>query len=292
MHRNRNRFLGFALICMLLCGAVAFATEADTDDSFAALAGAQPAPAAEPAATAPPQGVLVAAMETVSPQEMAAANNGGSEWTYSIPADLLLSDTEFLRLVNREFLLDSKYKPDDLVDVSVRKSKAIEIKLRKEVDEALAVMFEDAETQGITLYALSGFRSYQTQATMFENVGGDSTLVQAPGASDHQTGLGVDIISKKVIGQNLKSSFEAEPEAKWMAEHCWEYGFVIRYPKGKEEVTGITFEPWHLRYVGSIDVAAYLTHNGLTLEEFTAEWESEMMRYDSAFVPTSAALGS
>lgn len=209
-------------------------------------------------------------------------------WTYPIPLEVLLAEGDYIRLVNRENLLDSSYKPSDLEEVKVRKYKAVEIKMRAEANAAMTEMFADAEIQGVTLYAHSGYRSYQTQATMYENRlkdndGVDDGYVQYPGASDHQTGLGIDIIDKGTIGKRFSRSFEGTKEAQWMAAHCWEYGFIIRYPKGAEDITGIEYEPWHLRYVG-LDAAAYIMNNNLTLEEFTQQWQTALSQYDASLL--------
>jgi LAS superfamily LD-carboxypeptidase LdcB len=96
--------------------------------------------------------------------------------------------------------------------------------------------------------------------------------------SDHQTGLGFDVISWAWRDSRLNAGFAQTGEAQWMAAHCADYGFIVRYPEGKEEITGIIFEPWHLRYVGA-EVAQYMTGFALTLEEFTVEWKSALVEY-------------
>ncbi len=132
--------------------------------------------------------------------------------------------------------------------------------------QAFETMAEDAALDGIELYIVSGFRSYFTQAVAYENFCYSRGQEEAdrisarPGHSEHQTGLAMDINSTSL-------SFEGTPEAEWLAEHCSEYGFVIRYPKDKEDITGYIYEPWHLRYLGK-DLAEYLTENNLTLEEY------------------------
>ena len=87
-----------------------------------------------------------------------------------------------------------------------------------------------------------------------------------PGSSEHQTGLTIDV-SAKSVGYRLDQSFGDTKEGKWLAKHCHEYGFIIRYPYGKEKITGYSYEPWHIRYVG-ISIAGYLYKNDLTLEEY------------------------
>jgi hypothetical protein len=96
-----------------------------------------------------------------------------------------------------------------------------------------------------------------------------ATRVAPPGTSEHNTGLAVDILSGDYYYHHstMEESFEYDAEAIWMAEHCAEYGFILRYPKGKQDVTGIIFEPWHFRYVG-VEIATYIMENNLTLEEY------------------------
>ena len=125
-----------------------------------------------------------------------------------------------------------------------------------------------AKNAGINLKIISGFRSYATQKTLYNNyvardgkAAADRYSARA-GHSEHQTGLAADINS-------LEQSFENTKEGKWLNDNCYKYGFIIRYPKGKENITGYMFEPWHIRYVGT-DVATKLYNNGnwISLEEY------------------------
>jgi D-alanyl-D-alanine carboxypeptidase len=110
-------------------------------------------------------------------------------------------------------------------------------------------------------------------ANRLNRIGYDDKMVQQAGASDHQTGMGIDVINKSMIGQSFGPKFAGTKEGRWLAEHCAEYGFVIRYPLGKEDVTGINFEPWHLRFVG-LEAARYMTGTGITLEELWDQWRA------------------
>lgn len=130
--------------------------------------------------------------------------------------------------------------------------------------------FEDlrhaAADDDIIIYLSSGFRSYETQRQLYNgyvNTYGQAvaeTFSARPGYSEHQTGLAIDC-------NIVNDSFIGTPEAEWLEEHCHEYGFIIRYPKGKESVTGYKYEPWHIRYVGEY-LAEQLHNSGLTLEEY------------------------
>ena len=111
--------------------------------------------------------------------------------------------------------------------------------------------------------------------------GYDDGWVAYPGSSDHQTGLGVDILNYAWTQKSgMNAEFAKTPEAQWMAAHCHEYGFVIRYLADKEEITGINYEPWHLRYVGT-ECAAYMKENNLCLEEFTEEYQAYIASFEA-----------
>lgn len=215
---------------------------------------------------------------------------GDVSWNF--PVDLFDIDPEMIVLANKQIKLSKKYVPDPLVtiksgknkDGKLRKASGGTMQLQKECAEALITMFQDAEKQGISLYLKSAYRSWKTQNTQYynrlkRNNGKDDGWVAMPGSSDHQTGLGCDILdyawSKK---DGMNSKFAATDAAKWMAAHCAEYGFIIRYPQGKEEVTEINFEPWHLRYVGN-PVAEYIMSYGLTLEEFHEQLQTAIDQF-------------
>ena len=146
-----------------------------------------------------------------------------------------------------------------------------------------------------TMYLKSAYRSYGKQKTMYrnrlaKNNGKDDGWVSMPGASDHQTGLGCDVVPSNWKDRGMNDKMLKEPECQWMAEHCAEFGFIIRYPADKQGLTEINAEPWHLRYVG-IPVATYIMENGLCLEEFTLELQNAIQDYLSrggnpAFVET------
>ena len=138
-----------------------------------------------------------------------------------------------------------------------------------EDSEALNAFYQmqnDAYNDGIYLEIISGFRSYQTQVYTYNSFVLDRGTELAdrvsarPGHSEHQTGLAFDI--------NTTANYFADtPEAAWLEEHCAEYGFIIRYPRNKEDVTGYAYEPWHIRYIGK-EKARIITASGLTLEEY------------------------
>ena len=206
-------------------------------------------------------------------------------WDYPIPYELLTT-SEYIVLANKDNLLSDDYVPSDLTGLTCRKISYDPIEMREAAANALSVLFDAAQEDGIYLYAHSGYRSYRTQKTMYynrleKNNGKDDGVVAYPGSSDHQTGLGIDVINKKGIGKKFTEAFGKTKEGIWLAENCWDYGFIIRYQQGKGDLTGIIYEPWHLRYVG-VQVAQYMRDHNLCLEEFTAEWKEAAAAYELA----------
>lgn len=145
--------------------------------------------------------------------------------------------------------------------------------MRPEAAAALEELFAGAMEDEIILYATSGFRSYSTQKAIFErklekmSERAANASVAKPGYSEHQTGLAMDVEGHSSLGSGLVEDFGETPEGIWLAEHCHEYGFIIRYPKGKTDITGYIYEPWHIRYVGK-EAAAEIAALDVTFEEY------------------------
>ncbi|EPY2272088.1 M15 family metallopeptidase [Clostridium sporogenes] len=177
-------------------------------------------------------------------------------------------------LVNRQNRLYETYLPKDLIVPNIRfiSNGDPEVrKIRKVAGEALEKLFNAAETENIVLLGVSGYRNYSYQVNVYNNSvyrngkqHADKYVAQ-PGTSEHQTGLAIDIVSNEYT--NLDEIFVNTRAYKWLKENCYKYGFIIRYPKGKEDITGYKFEPWHIRYVG-IDVATEIMNRNITLEEY------------------------
>jgi D-alanyl-D-alanine carboxypeptidase len=181
-------------------------------------------------------------------------------------------------IVNKQRSLPKGYEPSDLVVPNVPFSfdgPHEKRHMRKEAAGALEKLFAAAKKDGIKLRAVSGYRSYARQKTIYNNnvktkgLEYASKVSAVPGMSEHQTGLAIDVSSPSV-GNALEQSFGSSKEGKWLAKHAPEYGFVIRYPKGKEDITGYVYEPWHIRYIG-VDLAEDAASKGLTLEEYFDE---------------------
>lgn len=181
-----------------------------------------------------------------------------------------------LTLVNKVFALPEDYIPGDLVRPNVEFSfgnQDIEKSyMRQEAASALEKMFADAKSQDIHLFAVSGYRSYERQDDNFHNkvnkIGEEAAakIVAYPGNSEHQTGLAMDISSQSA-NFKLTEQFGGTPEGKWLMENAHRFGYILRYPKGLETITGYNYEPWHYRYVG-LKAAAEIYKNQLTLEEY------------------------
>jgi D-alanyl-D-alanine carboxypeptidase len=180
-------------------------------------------------------------------------------------------------LVNKTWRLPPGWQPPDLVppDVAfVFDGPSPKRLLRTEAAAALEELFAAAEGDGLPLAAVSGFRTEQTQAQLFDAYVARDGEAEAsrysarPGHSEHQTGLAMDVTGRDGACA-AEPCFAGTPEAVWLAAHAAEHGFVIRYPEGAEAITGYLHEPWHLRYVG-VGVATDLVARGLTLDEYLA----------------------
>lgn len=178
-------------------------------------------------------------------------------------------------VVNKSLSLPENFVPQNLVYLNVPfifSGKSEKRMMRKEAAIELERLFAGAKNEGVTLLGVSAYRSYQTQKALFERyVAIDGyekarTYSAVPGTSEHQTGLAID-----VTGGNGKcpaeDCFAGTKEAAWLEQNAAKYGFIIRYPKGKDAITGYKYEPWHLRYVGK-DVALDVSTQGITLEEY------------------------
>jgi zinc D-Ala-D-Ala carboxypeptidase len=179
-------------------------------------------------------------------------------------------------VVNKSRPVGNSYVPDDLVvpSIPIRSGAgADERQVSQKVAGPLEQMVAAAKQSGIQLLLASGYRSYGLQQSVYaQNVKQlgqtEADKVSAkPGTSEHQTGLSFDIgaVNRKC---EIETCFAETPEGQWVAQHAHEYGFIIRYAEGKQDVTGYNFEPWHLRYVGTELAAELKKQNIQTLEEF------------------------
>lgn len=178
--------------------------------------------------------------------------------------------SEKILLVNEKHGLSGNYVPEGLSIPNIPFSNGSddeEKHVAGTVVKPLEELVNAAKKDGIILLGNSGYRSYKSQEDIYENrvISQGKKLADAyvakPGFSEHQTGLCIDITNKN--GYFAKGTKEAD----WLAKNCYRFGFIIRYPYGKKSVTGIEYEPWHIRYVGK-EAAKYIHDNGITLEEY------------------------
>lgn len=173
-----------------------------------------------------------------------------SKTGYTIERKNDITYVDGIMIANKTYSLPKSYDPG----------------ITNEAASALKEMQNAAAAEGLSLYVVSGYRSYKTQESVYAGwVNRDGkeqadTYSSRPGHSDHQTGYSYDLNS-------LEQSFADTKEGKWLAEHCAEFGFIIRYPEGKEMYTGYIYEPWHVRYIGK-EKAKIITESGLSLEEY------------------------
>lgn len=148
------------------------------------------------------------------------------------------------------------------------------------IEDALRDMIKGAQKAGYVIYLLSAYRDVEKQTELYETEVAKwkaagytqknaekqaGTVVAVPGTSEHHLGLAVDLVSSEHV--KLDEDAEKTKGYKWLVAHCHEYGFILRYPNGATEITGIIYEPWHFRYVG-VEVATEIMEVGITLEEY------------------------
>ena len=178
---------------------------------------------------------------------------------------------ENLMLVNKYYALDKDFAFDDLVEVSIQHCYGNQ-KIRKEVYEKFKQMFNDAKKENLTIIINSSYRTYEYQENLWNNYArahdeawADSYAARK-GHSEHQTGLTIDVTT---YGVKEQEDFETTDEFRWMRENAHKYGFILRYPKNQENITGYSYESWHYRYVG-VDMATKIYEEGITFDEYYA----------------------
>lgn len=185
----------------------------------------------------------------VSDSSLSESSDSSAE-SHTIEVSNGMTFVDGILIVNKTYSLPADYDP------------GVSAVAQNAFDRMAAAAQED----GLYLFINSGYRSYAEQESLYNMYASERGTDEAdkvssrPGHSEHQTGLTFDVNSTEF-------SFGDTEEAKWLAEHCAEYGFIIRYPEGKEDITGYAYEPWHIRYLGS-DIAQAVTESGLCLEEY------------------------
>lgn len=198
------------------------------------------------------------------------------------PADpILAEETEkqqwYLRLVNRDHPMTESDVPEVAIETVDTNGYQVDARIMQDLE----AMFTDARAAGKNPMICSAFREWNLQVSLYENkiarvmqeegisyeaaAEKAATVVAKPGTSEHQIGLALDIVASEY--QELDEAQMETEDQKWLIENSWKYGFILRYPMDKSEITGVIFEPWHYRYVGK-KAAKEITEQNLTLEEY------------------------
>lgn len=220
-----------------------------------------------PATTSDSSGAIAVGGEVSSPDDGSEADISQSEESepeslpeeppkplYPVDAEMTVIDgaTYFngILIVNKTYGLPEDFDPG----------------VNPVAEAKLQEMYSAAAADGLTLWTASGYRTYEYQKNLYEKYAkrdgyeAADTYSARPGHSEHETGLTFDV-------NDPSSDFDGTAEAQWLKEHCAEYGFIIRYPEGKEDITGFMYESWHVRYVGE-EVARFIMENDICLEEY------------------------
>ena len=182
-------------------------------------------------------------------------------------ADVVENPDDVTVLVNKLHEIPKGWKPDDLEDVI-----DCHQQLRHEANEAYTKFYQAAKAKGIAIYTISGYREPETQQLYWDNsvkVFGEEHAIQYnayPRRSEHELGLSVDI-SYTTEGDRLSEKVADSALGKFIESDAYKYGFILRYPQDKVRITGYSYEPWHIRYVG-VDLATKLHNENITLEEY------------------------
>ncbi|HYE81581.1 MAG TPA: M15 family metallopeptidase [Clostridia bacterium] len=196
-------------------------------------------------------------------------------------------------LVNKYNTLDRSYSPPELIySKPIRGRSTVSLRLDRDAVEQLNYMLNAAYREGVSgMVITSAFRTYEKQTSLYNNKTSTlsrhmsrtaaekeaSKVVAVPGSSEHQTGLAVDICSE---GVGLISNFADTRQGKWLKENSWRFGFIVRYPVDKTEITGIIYEPWHVRYVGESH-SEIMKLKDMCLEEYVEYLKANQVIYHS-----------
>jgi D-alanyl-D-alanine carboxypeptidase len=253
MRRIKNKKIIYTLSLAILLIAVAFlALPAKKPQSRSVNNSASSSPS--PAGSSTPVNASTSYNKNQYPQDQAS-----SPWV----------------VVNKGRVLPSNYVPGNLITPNVRlrlSSSSPEMHLRSDAAAAMEKMFAAAKNDQVNLMLESGYRSYNAQVGVYGGYVASSGVAKAdtfsarPGHSEHQTGLAADIepLSRTC---EVEQCFENTPEGQWLAANAYKFGFVIRYQKNTQNLTGYEYEPWHVRYLGT-DLSNEIHNSGQTLEQF------------------------
>ncbi len=191
----------------------------------------------------------------------------------------LVEDASHILLSNAAEPLPAQYVPENLTPVSpkmvgVNLVTSRALVLEEKALNALYELLAAADGKGLTIFIRQGYRSYADEERRYESLASTGEKGQKPGESSYQTGLSVTLVNKDYRTADLSADFAQSKEGQWLLENCSAYGFVLRYPQGKENITGWEYEPWHFRYVGKA-LAQKMTAENLCLEELRQSYDAE-----------------
>ena len=298
---------GLALLAAFSYGLYTFAKAAPKSGDYKELMNGRSSSVSAPAATAAPSAAPQDSVKTPSETPASAGTElvlpsiepapeptplpntpeaRAAALGLSAPPNVDISSWEFL-LVNGDHSID-QYVPEQfgflnqtLSETDVQTSYSVNRSYDGAVDiriaQALVDMCVAAKEEGLSVYLTSCYRSYQSQVENFARVNANNGITDGKdadghyitmpaGCSEHQSGLCADIVDKW-YGTMRAVEQRDKPLQVWLAAHCQDYGFILRFPEGKEDITGVMYEPWHFRYVG-VEAAKYIMENNLCLEEF------------------------
>lgn len=200
--------------------------------------------------------------------------NVNSNLDYEFYTNIMPTDTtkQTLLITNKYYYLEEDYYYGELVEMDSKYDNKSGSMLNSDAYRAFKELVDDAEKEGYHIRNNSAYRSYDIQEGLYNNYKNTNGIKWAdkwsarPGHSEHQTGLALDV---GVKNEYSLGKFESSKEFIWMKNNSYKYGFILRYPKGKEYITGYGYEPWHYRYVG-IEAATYIYENDITFEEYYA----------------------
>ena len=211
-----------------------------------------------------------ASKNDISYQDVVTYVNIGLDNDYYTNMSKIEKQDDLLVLVNKYHALSSDYVPSDLEEITSKYNKGYNNKLRHDARMAFEKMCEAALKDNIKIYSGSAYRSYSYQQNLYNryvNADGKAkadTYSARAGSSEHQTGLATDILNAKI--DYISAS---DKEYTWLVDNSYKYGYILRYPQGKEKITGYMYEEWHFRYVG-VDVAKIIHDEDITYDEYIA----------------------
>lgn len=288
LHNQKKYYLVLvtsAIVLLSGCSSLAAPSQPDTSQTEAPPVKAEPSQPAQSKPTDPSSSGTEAGKETPVQEEKPSPSETKptKQEPVNKPADpgelldleVVAEPQSMTVLVNKQHKLPENYTPGDLVFPNVPfllPEKSEKRQMRKEAADALEQLFAGAKGDGVSLAGVSAYRSHAYQKALFNRYVQKDGLEKArtysavPGTSEHETGLSIDVsgINGKCAAE---SCFSGTKEAEWLAAHAADYGFIIRYPDGKDAITGYMYEPWHIRYVG-LDLAKEMSEKDLTLEEY------------------------